>query len=548
MILSMRTVLFSGLGLILLGIFSCEEKKKAETRPNILLIVADDLGYSDLGCFGSNIRTPNIDRLAAHGLRFSRFHTSPLCAPTRAMLFTGNNNHVAGMGNQGGVRPDSPMFGKQGYEGHLSDRVIPLPALLKEAGYQTYMAGKWHLGKEIENGPKAKGFDRSYALLQGAGNHFNNIGIEPSDTISAYREDGQSVEYPEGEYSTDLYTRKLMQFIKEGKESSPDQPFFAFAAYTSPHWPLQVPDDYLDRYAGDFDMGYDSLRTMRFNSLKKAGIISQDLALRPRQDYITPWDSLSNEEKRLEARKMELYAAMIDNLDYHVGRLLQYLKQEGLYDNTLIVFMADNGAADEDFYNEDWSRDYLQSRYTNMLDSMGRAGSFVSYGAQWAQTGTAPFDRFKGFTTEGGISAPLILSGKGIPESGEVRHEYFTVLDLAPTFYELAGVEYPGQSATKKTQPLLGNSILPYLQGNSPTIHDENYGHGLIHRGHLFYRKGDWKLVQIGEVEEPKLMLFNVVSDPGETNDLAESEKEKFDELVKEWKAYIKMHNIILPK
>ncbi|HNP96694.1 MAG TPA: arylsulfatase [Cyclobacteriaceae bacterium] len=548
MTLSMRTVLFSGLGLILLGIFSCEEKKKAETRPNILLIVADDLGYSDLGCFGSDIRTPNIDRLAAHGLRFSRFHTAPTCAPTRAMLLTGNNNHVAGMGNQGGVRPNSPMYGKQGYEGHLSDRIIPLPVLLKEAGYQTYMAGKWHLGKEEEDSPKAKGFDRSYGLLQGAGNHFNNVGIEPSDTLSSYREDGQLVEYPEGEYSTDLYTRKLMQFIKEGKENAPGQPFFAFAAYTSPHWPLQVPDGYLDRYAGDYDMGYDSLRVMRFNSLKDAGIIPRDLELRPRLNEIMPWDSLSDDDKRSEARKMELYAAMVDNLDYHVGQLIQFLKTEELYDNTLIVFMSDNGAAGNDFYNEEWSRDFVRSHYNNAFDSMGRVSSFVSYGPQWAQAGAAPFNRYKGFATEGGISAPLILSGKGIPDTGEVRHEYFTVADLAPTFYELAGVTYPGKSATSKTQPLVGNSILPYLQGTSISIHDENYGLGLAQRGHLFYRKGDWKLVQIGEAEQPKLMLFNVVSDPGETNDLAESEKEKFDELVKEWKAYIKTHNIILPK
>ncbi len=526
---------------------SCEKKKASDTRPNILLIVADDLAYGDLGCYGGDIRTPNIDRLAAHGLRFSRFHTAPMCAPTRAMLLSGNNNHVAGMGNQGGVRENSPMFGQPGYEGHLSDRIIPVPKLMKEAGYHTYTTGKWHLGTREEDSPFAKGFERSFNMLQGGGNHFNNIGIELKDTLSTYREDGKQVDYPEGQYSTEFYTKKLVAYIKEGLAANDNKPFFAFAAYTSPHWPLQVPEDYLDRYAGHYDMGYDSLRVLRFTSLKEAGMIPHSATLPPRLDFITPWDSLSVEEQRIESRKMELYAAMVDNLDYHVGQLIQFLKAEELYDNTIIIFMSDNGAANNDFYNEDWSKDFIRRHYTNTLDSMGRASSFVSYGPQWAHAGAAPFNRFKEYTTEGGMLAPLIISGKGIPNVGEIRDTYLTVMDLAPTFYELAGIQYPGKTEDDTIHPLLGNSILSYLQGKNEAIHDENYGIGLEHRGRIFYRKGNWKLVQVERPSEKnKFLLFNLAEDIGETTDLASTYPEKFQELQQEWNQFVKDNNIIL--
>ncbi len=526
---------------------SCSKPPVEDTRPNILLIVADDLGYSDLGCYGGNIRTPNIDRLAKHGMRFSRFHTSPKCAPTRAMLLSGNNNHVAGMGSQGGVPSNSPLYGNPGYEAHLSNRIIPVPALLQQAGYNTYTVGKWHLGKRDEDSPQSKGFIRSYSVLQGGANHFNNIGIELSDTLSTYREDDKIVNYPQGQYSTEVYTNKLIGFIKNQGASEKRKPFFAFAAYTSPHWPLQVPEDYLDRYEGDFDMGYDSLRALRFSSLKEAGMIPPNATLPPRLETITPWYDLSNEEKKVEARKMELYASMVDNLDYHVGRLIQFLKSEDLYDNTIVIFMSDNGAASEDFYNDDWSRDFIRSRYNNNYDNMGRENSFVSYGPQWAQAGAAPFNRFKTYTTEGGMIAPLIISGKNIPATEEIRDEYLTVMDLAPTFYEIAGVDYPSSLGTTQTKPLLGKSILPYLQKKKEHIHDTNYGMGLEHRGRTFYRKGDWKIVNLeAPYDESTKLLYNVAEDLGETTDSRKDNPEKFQELLNEWKQYIKDQNIII--
>ncbi|HCM74878.1 MAG TPA: sulfatase [Cytophagales bacterium] len=410
-------VLFLGLSLLI----SCSPQKQADSRPNILLIVADDLGYSDLGCYGGNIRTPNIDQLAKHGIRFSQFHTGPTCAVTRAMLLSGQNNHVAGMGIQDGLLTNSPMIGKPGYESNLSDRIIPVSQLLQESGYFTYTTGKWHLGKREEDSPQQKGFDRSFNLLQGGSNHFNKIGIEPDDTLSLFREDGQIVDYPEGKYSTQFYTDKLIDYIQEGKVKDPGKPFFAFAAYTSPHWPLQVPEDYLDRYEGDFDIGYDSLRVLRFESLKESGLIPPNASLPPRLASITPWNELTPEEKKIESRKMELYAAMVDNLDYHIGRIIHFLKAEGLYDNTLIVFMSDNGAAGNDFYNETWSRDFIRKHYNNDYENMGKENSFVSYGPQWAQAGAAPFNRFKGYTTEGGIVSPIVIKPHKPTTTGLVK-------------------------------------------------------------------------------------------------------------------------------
>lgn len=528
------------------AIISCSPKKHLDTRPNILLIVADDLAYSDLGSFGGNIRTPNIDQLAKNGLRFSQFRTGPTCAVTRAMLLSGQNNHVAGMGIQDGLLTDSPMIGKPGYESNLSDRIVPVSQLLSESGYHTYTSGKWHLGKREEDSPKAKGFERSYNLMQGGSNHFNNIGIEPDDTLSIFREDGKLVNFPTGQYSTEVYTNKLIEFIKEGTAEKSRHPFFVLAAYTSPHWPLQVPDNYLDRYEGDFDMGYDSLRVLRFESLKEQGLIPQKATLPPRLDYITPWKDLSEEEKRIEARKMELYAAMVDNLDYHVGRIIQFLKVEGLYDNTIIIFMSDNGAAGRDFYNEEWSMGFIRKHYDNAYDNMGKVNSFVSYGSQWALAGAAPFNRFKSYTTEGGIASPMIISSKNIADPGTVSTAYFTVMDLAPTFYELAGATYPGKTGTAKTKPLLGKSILPLLQGEDE-IHAPDYITALEHKGRMFIRKGNWKLVNLNPpYDESKMMLFNLEVDLGETNDLAQEHPEKVKELLNDWNQYIKKNELII--
>lgn len=520
---------------------SCTTPEKS--RPNILIIVADDLGYADLGCYGSNMKTPNIDALAAKGLRFTHFHTALMCAPTRAMLLSGNNNHVAGMGSQGGATPGTWQEGTPGYEGYLSDRIVPMPLLLREAGYHTYTAGKWHLGTKDENSPARKGFERSFSLLQGGGNHYNSMGLQSSDSISFYSADGKRAEYPEGGYATEFYTSKLMEFIKNGKDG---KPFFAFAAYTSPHWPLQAPPDF-DRYRGQYDMGYDSLRVLRFESLKAAGIIPKDSKLPPQLETIKPWGKLTADEKKIESRKMELYAAMVDNLDFHVGRLVEFLKVEGLLDNTLIIFMSDNGAAAEDFYVTQPYAEFIQRHYDNSYENMGQPTSFVSYGPQWAKAGSAPFNRHKSYTTEGGIAAPMIISGKGITAGGDIRDEFVTVMDLAPTFLELAGVKYPGDHDKDKFKPMLGESLVSYLSGRTASVHDTTYVMGMEHRGRAFFRKANWKIVNLeGPHREETFRLYDLRKDPGETTDLAPGNPKKLGELLAMWKQYRSDHGIIV--
>ena len=513
----------------------------ADDRPNILLIVADDLGYADLGSYGGDISTPNIDSLAREGLLFTQFHTAPLCSPTRAMLLSGNNNHVAGIGRQAGRRDLIIDRHLPGYENHLSDRVAPLPMLLRDTGYNTYTVGKWHLGTTPEHSPKAAGFERSFNLVDGAGSHFDNIGFFEGG--STYRENGEAVDWPEGAYSTEFYTDKLIKFIDADMHD--DKPFFALVAYTSPHWPLQVPDEYLHKYAGQYDQGYDVLREQRFESLQQAGIIPATSTLPPRLDSITPWKDLSEEDRRREARKMELYAAMVDNLDFHVGRLLNHLDKRKLRDNTLIVFMSDNGAAAADFFYDDRFSTYIQAHYDNSYDNMGKPGSFVSYGPQWAKAGTAPFNRYKGFATEGGITAPMIIAGRGVGVSAKTS-AYTTVMDLAPTFIEIADATYPSDGSVK---PMLGSSITTLLSGESNSVHDEQYATVLFHRGYAFVRQGRWKLTNVERpFDESNFALYDLQTDPGETTDLATVHPDRLVDLIEIWRTQRVALGITLPE
>jgi arylsulfatase len=445
---------------------------------------------------------------------------------------------VARQGHEGVV--DLPVAG---YENSLSERIIPFPRLLQGVGYDTYVVGKWHLGLELENSPHAAGFSRAFNLLQGAGTHFDERGFYEGGSL--YRENEELVDYPVGQYSTAVYTDKLIQFIEKDRDNG--KPFFAFAAYTSPHWPLQVPNEYLDLYAGHYEDGYDALRERRFDSLMEAGIIPLSSELPPRNDSIAPWNDLTTEQQRIESRKMELYAAMVDNLDDHIGRLIQTLKDADLYNNTLIIFMADNGAAAEDFYNKSTSyKEYLQATFDNSYDKMGTADSFVSYGPQWAEAGSAPFQRHKGYTREGGIVAPMIITGSGVHPRAKIDSTYATVMDLAPTFLEIAGAQYPTDGSVR---PMLGESMVEFLSGKSDAIHDDDYVTVLSHGGRSYLRQGPWKIVTTERpFAESNFELYDLIVDPGEIHNLAEKEPEKLAELIELWRIHRKELGIILPE
>ena len=529
--------------LIIASIYNpVQAQLKKNNRPNILLIVADDLGYTDLGCYGGDIKTPNIDLLASKALLFTNFHTAPLCAPTRSMILSGNDNHVAGMGSMFSVK-GTTREGKPGYEHHLTDRIVTVAQLLKNGGYQTFMAGKWHLGSEDAYIPYAKGFEKSFALLNGGANHFNNNQILVNEPPQ-YRLDNKTVLFPEGKFSTDVYTDKMIEFIKNGQK---DKPFFAYLTYTAPHWPLQVPTDYIDKYKGKYDIGYDSLRVIRFNKQKAIGIVPANAALGPRNPAIKPWIDLSPEEKKTESRKMELYAAMVDNLDEHIGRLIEFLKDSKQFDNTLIVFMSDNGAAAEDFFNDPHgSGPFLREHYNNSYENMGTASSFVSYGPQWAQAGAAPFKLFKAYSTEGGIVTPLIILGKYVKRKPGLQKVFLNVMDLAPTFLELADIKYPETYNNKKITPMLGESFLSFIGGKTNIIHHTNYVYGLEHDGQCLLIKGSWKITNITKpFDESAFALYNLYEDIGETKDLSKSNPGKFKEMMKEWEIFKKKVGVI---
>ena len=529
-----KLLIFFVISFIAFNFFSCSSGLKSEEankKPNILLIVADDLGYSDLGSFGSEIETPNIDAIAYEGIRFSKFYASPLCAPTRAMLLSGNDNHIAGMGS---------MFERTenfGCEKRLTNRVAIIPELLKTQNYHTYMAGKWHLGTDPEANPFNRGFDQSFVNLLGAGNHYNDKGLFAENRITPYTENGKPAKWKDGNYSTDFYTDKLIEFIDSNLDD--DNPFFAFAAYTSPHWPLQVDLKYSQKYQGYYDDGYEKLKEKRFLNLKRIGMIPKDSEMPPNHEDIKSWDLLSDEEKKSEAKKMELYAGMVDNLDFNIGRLIKYLKKIGEYENTFIVFMSDNGAAPADLYNNPKYSEYIREYFNNDFDNMGNLNSFVSYGPQWAEASSAPFKFYKGLTTEGGVRAPMIITGPNINRENEIHHASLTLMDIAPTFYEMANINYPKTYNESELYPLKGNSILTYLSKKSNQIKESEFVFELEHNKKAMLIRGDWKITNITEpFNESNFKLYNLAHDQAEMNDVKSLNPEIYNELLKEWKKF----------
>ncbi|HEY7924218.1 MAG TPA: sulfatase-like hydrolase/transferase [Vicinamibacteria bacterium] len=514
-------------------------------RPNVLVIVADDLGYTDLGVTGSEIRTPHLDALARAGLLLTSFLVAPACSPTRAMLLTGVDTHPAGLGTMLG-QADENQKGRPGYEAALSDRVVPVTALLQKSGYHTYLAGKWHLGSEDAQGPQARGFERSFVLLPGGASHFEDATTVTEEAARAqYREDGRVVAPPAGFYSTAAYTDKLIEQIRGGLADG--RPFFAYAAYTSPHWPLQVPDAELDRYRGAYDGGYDVLRARRFEAARRLRLVPASARVPARTPFAPPWVSLSPDEKIRSARVMELYAAMVENLDRHVGRLLQFLKDSGRYDDTLILFFSDNGAEGNAIDRLGSNAEWLPRRFDNSVANLGRVNSYAWPGAGWAQAAT-PFRLWKSFPTEGGIRVPAIVRFGATGRRGR-DDRVVTVKDVAPTALELAGVTHPGTSFEgRPVAPLEGRSMVSFLAGRAPRVHRSDFSMGFELFGRRALRQGRYKIVWLYEPYGPgRWELFDLAPDPLESKDLAASRPAKLAELVRAWDAYAARAGVVLP-
>lgn len=576
-------------------------------RPNILYIMADDLGYSDIGAFGGEIATPNLDALAKTGRLLTNHHTGTVCAITRAMLISGTDHHLVGEGTMGAPRDERK--GLPGYEGYLNDSALSVAQLLRDGGYHTYMAGKWHLGAgEAGKGktPDQWGFERSYALLPGAArNHFGH----EAPGARNYAEDGHFIEpgqsaiapnaAPEAFYSTDFYTKKLISYIDAQRADG--KPFFAYAAYTSPHWPLQVPEPYLSKYKGRYDGGYDIVRNARIAKLKQLGIIPADFtpwaglpettsrspatpnsgkpearyvnavngADRGYVDYgpgrvIKRWDSLSPLEKKAQARYMEIYAGMVDNLDHNIGQLIQHLKDIGEYDNTFIMFQSDNGA---EGWPVDGGADPKPTDEANAQpETYAKLGTDqvkrLQYGLRWAEVSATPFRNVKGTSNEGGVSTPLIVKLPGQQSAMPTLTDFTYITDNTATFLALAGIAPPQHPASadvdpvtrrnrnegkvvyagRNVYPLSGTSLLPLLQDARPPVRalpfaDESYG-----RGYVFSADGRWKAVWVEPPQGPvdgHWQLFDLRTDRGENHDVSAANPAVVAQLKQQWHDYM---------
>lgn len=526
-------------------------------QPNILLIVADDLGFSDLGAFGGEIQTPNLDAIALEGLRLTNFHTASTCSPTRSMLLSGTDHHLAGLGSMAeAIRPEQQ--GQPGYEGYLNDQVAALPELLHDAGYYTVMSGKWHLGLTPDRFPARRGFEKSFTLLPGAANHYAFEPNIPEDEIPGllkvtrglYAEDDQYItSFPEDFYSSDYFTDRLLDYLNDNAARD-GRPFFAYLPFSAPHWPLQAHDEDIAKYKGVYDQGPEVLRQKRLANIKQLGLVSNEATIHPVLAQTQFWQNLSEQEQQFSARTMEVYAAMVDRMDQNIGRVIQHLKQSDQYDNTIIIFLSDNGAEGAQLealpvFGPDIST-VISKYYDNQLDNIGKGNSYVWYGEHWAQAATAPSRLYKAHTSEGGIRTPAFIKHKEFQRHG-VSHEFLTVMDLLPTLLDTLNVQHPGkQYKGRELVPLRGKSILPYLQAQQDYIHSQDHVTGWELFGQKALRKGDWKALFIPAPNGPnKWQLYNLVEDVGETDDLAERYPEKLKELLKDWKVYVHENGVV---
>jgi arylsulfatase len=515
-----------------------------KTPPNILLIVADDLGYSDIGSFGGEISTPVLDRLASEGLRFSGFHVLPTCSPTRAALLSGNDNHVAGMGVMSEfIYPEIAAL--PGYVGHLADQVATIPEILRGAGYHTYMAGKWHLGEEDGQSPQAHGFEQTFAMMNGGGSHWADMRpLSPSQGM-IYRRNGERLErLPDDFYSSKDYTDALIEFIDGDKGNG--KPFFAYLSYTAPHDPLHAPAEYIEKYSGKYDEGWDALALQRLASLKDVGLVPGGVDEFPANFMVRRWETLSGDEKRRHARDMEVYAAMVDYMDMSIGRLFEYLRANGLYDDTLIVFFSDNGAngAHARAYPGNADGSYLAT-FDNELENRGLPSSFVDMGPGWARASSAPFRLFKSFTTQGGIKSPLIAKLPGeMAARGRWSHAFLHVTDIMPTLLEVAVATYPETLEGRAVKQPIGRSMMPILSGAQENIRDdEGVGYELFEM--KAYIRGKWKLLRLPEpFGSGTWRLYDLDEDPGEIRDVSDDHPDVKAAMIEAWQQYAEKNEV----
>ena len=541
----------SAAGLSLLGLTAMAQDGKMQ-RPNILVILTDDMGYSDIGCFGSEIRTPNIDRLAQNGLRFTHYYNTARCSPTRASLLTGLYPHQACMGHLA-----SEPYKEPGYVNNLSKNAVTMAEVFKQAGYSTYMTGKWHISREMtmkgdkSNWPRQRGFDRYFGTINGSGSYYDPGTLTSNNTFIAPGKDF---------YYTRAITDSTVKYIGEHPK---EKPFFFYVAFTAAHWPLHAPENEIQKYKGMYDKGWDETRVARFNKLKKLGIINEKCVLTERGVDVPAWKD--EPLKEWQARQMEVYAAMIDVMDQGVGKIISALEKKGILENTVVFYMHDNGGCAEPQgsdkpavplteeqkilkpYPADsvlavgkpvYSRD---GRFIRRGQGVMAGGpdTWMAYCEPWANVSNTPYRLYKHWVHEGGISSPLIIQWpKGIKAKGELRTDPSHLIDIMATCLDITGVAYPKQYNGNEIQPFEGRSLVPaFTNGkiNREFIFWE-------HEGNRAIRFGNWKLVsrtlktkEFTEKDQNAWELYDTESDPSETNNLAAKYPGRVKEMSEKW-------------
>ena len=523
------------------GAATPEAAPATATRPNIVVLVADDWGFSDVGAFGGEIQTPHIDELARRGMRFANFHVAASCSPTRSMLLTGVDNHRNGIGNLRESMPGEHL-GKPGYLGSLDSNVVTLATLLQDSGYRTYITGKWNVGSEPHNLPNRRGFDRS--IVQGDTGSDNWEPAKrylPHSAKVHWFEDGKEPVMPAEYYSSEFFVDKALEYIRSGAGSG--KPFFAYIGFQANHVPVQAPPSFIAKYKGRYDQGWTALRQARRDKAAELGLIAKDTPLATMRS--TPdWDALSAKDKQYQARLMEVYAAMADAMDHHVGRLIDQLKASGEFERTVFVFLSDNGPEASD-YTE--ARLWLMNQYSRDIDRLGGKGAYVVPGPGWASASASPLATYKFYAGEGGIRTPLIISGVPGLAANQVYRGLTHVTDIAPTLLELAQVALPGASYKGRAiEPLAGRSLLPVLANPALRAHaaDEAIGYELSGNEALF--RGDLKLVKnLPPVGDGAWHLYDLSTDPGETRDLQQLLPADFAALQATYGAWSRSHGVL---
>jgi len=520
---------------------------KPAPRPNIIVILSDDMGYSDVGCYGGEIETPTLDRLAANGLRYTRFYNTARCCPTRASLLTGLYAHQAGIGQM------TSDGGQPGYRGDLSRNAVTIAEALKPAGYRAYLSGKWHVAKQLapdgdkSNWPMQRGFDRFYGTIIGAGSFYDPWTLTRGN--EAIIPDNDPEYQPEEYYYTDAISDHAVRYINEHAKHHADAPFFMYVSYTAPHWPMHALEKDIAKYKGRYDAGYDAIRQARFERMKQLGVIGDwELSKAPQS-----WESVDQATREWDIRCMEVYAAMIDSMDQGIGRIVAELEKTQQLENTLILYLHDNGGCAEEFGRKapkkplpddivPMGKDELQTAMIPARTRDGRpvrtgpgvmpgpADTYIAYGRNWANVSNTPFREYKSHNHEGGIATPLVAHWpKGITARNELRHEPGHLIDIMATCIEISGAEYPKRFADHDILPMEGRSLVDGFTADRTeerTLIFEHYGKAAL-------IKGPWKIVRAGESRPWE--LYAIEKDRSELNDLSKEHPEMLRELGELW-------------